>query len=198
VFSRDGVVLAALTLEERLRPGVREELEALREQGYELHLLSGDAPAKVAAMARKLGLAAEDARGGLDPEAKAARVRALDQHDTMMVGDGLNDAPSFAAALCAATPAVDRPVLPGKADFYFFGDGVQALRWSLSAAHHLRRVTRSNLVLAVSYNLVALALALAGLVTPVVAAILMPVSSIAVVGLTAWRLSERRTSWTSS
>jgi len=198
VFSRDGNVLAAVTLEERLRPGVREELQALREQGYELHLLSGDAPAKVAAMAAKLGLASEDARGGLDPEAKAARVRALDQHDTMMVGDGLNDAPSFAAALCAATPAVDRPVLPGKADFYFFGDGVQALRWSLSAARHLRRVTRTNLVLAVSYNLVALALALAGLVTPVVAAILMPVSSIAVVGLTAWRLSERRASWTSS
>ncbi len=198
VFSRDGDVLATLRLEERLRPGVRAELESLRGEGYELHLLSGDSPAKVKAMAERLGLAAESARGGLDPEAKAARVRALDHHDTMMVGDGLNDAPSFAAALCAATPAVDRPVLPGKADFYFFGDGLQALRWSLSAAHGLRRVTRTNLILAVAYNLVALSLALAGLVTPVVAAILMPVSSVGVVALTAWRLSERRTSWTSS
>jgi len=198
VFARDGEVLAVVRTEERLRPGVREELQALRAEDYEVHLLSGDSVAKVDAMARRLDLPAECAIGALDPEAKANRVKALDEHDTMMVGDGLNDAPSFAAALCAATPAVDRPVLPGKADFYFFGDGVQALRWSLGAARHLRRVTRTNLVLAVSYNLIALAAALAGLVTPVVAAILMPLSSLGVVGLTAWRLSERRTSWTSS
>ncbi|MEZ4386409.1 MAG: heavy metal translocating P-type ATPase metal-binding domain-containing protein [Candidatus Krumholzibacteriia bacterium] len=198
LFSRDGEVLATLSPVERLRPGVREELQALAGQGYELHLLSGDAPAKVTAMAERLGLPAGSYRGGLDPEAKAARVRALDRHDTMMVGDGLNDAPSFAAALCAATPAVDRPVLPGKADFYFFGDGLQALRWSLESARRLRRVTRTNLALAVVYNLAALGLALGGLVTPVVAAILMPSSSLGVVGLTAWRLSERRTSWTSS
>jgi Cu2+-exporting ATPase len=125
-------------------------------------------------------------------------VRALDRRDTMMVGDGLNDAPSIAAALCAATPAVDRPVLPGKADFYFFGDGLAAVRWSLAAARRLRRIVRTNLAIAVAYNAVALALALAGLVTPVVAAILMPTSSVGVVALTAWRLSERRTTWTSS
>jgi Cu2+-exporting ATPase len=198
VFSRDGEPLVALRLEERLRPGAAEELRALADQGYELHLLSGDDPAKVRRMAERLALDADHARGGLDPEAKARRVRALDARDTMMVGDGLNDAPSFEAALCAATPAVDRPVLPGKADFYFFGDGLQALRWSLSAAHQLRRTTRTNLTVAVAYNTVALALALAHLVTPVVAAILMPLSSIGVVGWTAWRLSERRATWTSS
>lgn len=198
VFSRDGQVLAELHTEEHLRPGVQHELQTLADQGYELHLLSGDSVAKVRAMAERLGFSGDRALGALAPEAKAARVRALDERDTMMVGDGLNDAPSFAAALCAATPAVDRPVLPGKADFYFFGDGLQALRWSLTAARHLRRVTRTNLALAVGYNLIALAAALAGLVTPVVAAILMPVSSVGVVGLTAWRLSERRSSWTSS
>ncbi len=198
IFSRDGAILAVLQCEERLRPGAASEVVALREAGYDLHLLSGDAPAKVAAMATRLGLASDHARGGLDPEAKAARVRALDRRDTMMVGDGLNDAPSFAAALCAATPAVDRPVLPGKADFYFFGDGLAALRWSLAAARRLRQIVRTNLVLAVAYNLIALCLALAGMVTPVVAAILMPLSSVGVVALTAWRLSERRTTWMSS
>jgi Cu2+-exporting ATPase len=198
IFARDGVALASLDTEERLKPGVGDELARLRAAGYDVHLLSGDAPAKVAAMARRLGLPADHARGGLDPEAKAVCVRALDRRDTMMVGDGLNDAPSFAAALCAATPAVDRPVLPGKADFYFFGDGLAALRWSLQAARRLRQVVRTNLVLAVAYNLIALVLALAGLVTPVIAAILMPLSSIGVVGLTAWRLAERRQTWMSS
>ena len=169
-----------------------------RDRGYEVHLLSGDAQAKVDAAATELGIPAERARGGLTPEAKAARVRVLDDHDTLMVGDGLNDSPSFEAALCAATPAVDRPVLPGKADFFFLGDGIAAIRRSLLAAQHLRRVVRDNLVLAVLYNVAAVGLCLAGVVTPVVAAIIMPVSSVAVVSFTALRLSGRRLAWTSS
>ena len=86
-------------------------------------------------------------------------------------------------------------MLPGKADFYFLGDGISAIRRSLSAARHLRRVVRSNLAVAVVYNVLAVALCLAGVVTPVVAAILMPVSSVTVVYLTALRLSGRRLEW---
>jgi len=114
-----------------------------------------------------------------------------------MVGDGLNDSPSFEVALCAATPAVDRPVLPGKADFYFLGDGIAAIGRSLQAARILRRVVRGNLLIAIGYNAVAVGLCLGALVTPVVAAILMPISSIAVVSLTAVRLSGRRLPWIS-
>ena len=90
-----------------------------------------------------------------------------------------------------------RPVLPGKADFYFLGDGIAAIRRALFAAKQLRRVVRGNLVIAVLYNVGAAGLCLAGLVTPVVAAILMPASSVAVVSLTAWRLSGRRLDWMS-
>jgi Cu2+-exporting ATPase len=132
----------------------------------------------------------------LSPEEKAERVRSLDDHDTLMVGDGLNDSPSFEAALCAATPAVDRPVLPGKADFFFLGDGIAAIGRALAAAHHLRRIVKQNLMIAVLYNVIAVALCLAGLVTPVVAAILMPLSSISVVSLTALRLAKGADSWT--
>jgi Cu2+-exporting ATPase len=198
LFSRDGAVLAAFTLTEAFKADAAGEVAALAAAGYEVHLLSGDSPAKVAADARALGIPAERARGGLTPEAKAARVRALDADDTLMVGDGLNDSPSFEAALCAATPAVDRPVLPGKADFFFLGDGIVAIGRSLAAAHRLRRVVRDNLALAVAYNVAAAALCLAGLVTPVVAAIIMPLSSVAVVSLTALRLSGGRLAWTSS
>jgi Cu2+-exporting ATPase len=113
-----------------------------------------------------------------------------------MVGDGLNDSPSFEAALCAATPAVDRPVLPGKADFFFLGDGIAAIRRALAAARRLRAIVKQNLAIAVLYNLVAVTLCLFGLVTPVVAAVLMPLSSIAVVSLTALRLRKGADSWT--
>ncbi len=197
MFGVDGTVLARLPLREDLKADAASEVAALQRAGYDLHLLSGDAPARVRAAAVHLGIAPAQALGGLSPEAKAARVRALDDRDTLMVGDGLNDSPAFAAALCAATPAVDRPVLPGKADFYFLGDGIAALRRALFAARHLRSIVRVNLAIAAVYNLAAVALCLAGLVTPVVAAILMPLSSVTVVTLTAYRLTGRRLAWMS-
>ena len=162
--------------------------------GIEPAKVGGDAQAKVDRAALALGLPADRAEGDLDPEAKAARVRALDRHDTLMVGDGLNDSPSFAAAWCAATPAVDRPVLPGKADFFFLGDGIAAIGRSLWEARRLRRVVRDNLVIAIAYNLAAVGCCAAGLVTPVAAAIFMPASSVAVVTLTTVRISRGK-SW---
>ena len=195
VFSRDGLRLASFTLGEDFKADAASEVATLAEAGYIVYLLSGDDPVKVAEAAKRLGLPADRAHGGLTPEAKAALVRRLDHKDTLMVGDGLNDSPSFAEALCAATPAVDRPVLPGKADFYFLGDGIAAIRRSLLAARQLRQVVRDNLILAVLYNVAAVGLCLAGLVTPVVAAVLMPLSSVSVVTLTAVRLSRRRLKW---
>jgi len=122
-------------------------------------------------------------------------VAALDRHDTLMVGDGLNDAPSFRAAWTSATPAVDHAALPARADFYFLGGGIGAVRAALGLARRLRVVVRDNLALAAAYNAAALAMCLAGIVTPVVAAVLMPLSSAGVVTLTAARLSERRLRW---
>jgi Cu2+-exporting ATPase len=197
LFSVDGQVIAAFRFSEEFRNDAAEELTMLREDGYDIHLLSGDTPAKVARAAAALGIPAHKARGGLTPETKASWVTKLDRRDSLMVGDGLNDSPSFAAALCAATPAIDRPVLPGKADFYFLGDGIAALRRALRSATRLRRIVRDNLILAVLYNLAAVSLCFAGLVTPVIAAILMPLSSVTVVGLTAYRLSGRRLAWMS-
>jgi len=196
-FSVDGRLLAAFCFSEEFRQDAAREIARLQEEGYEVYLLSGDDPAKVATAAEALGIPASHAEGALTPEAKAARVIDLDRADTLMVGDGLNDSPSFSAAHCSATPAVDRPVLPGKADFYFLGDGLAALRRALAAAIHLRRVIRDNLALAIAYNLAAVGLCLAGRVSPVVAAILMPLSSVAVVSLTAYRLSGRRMKWMS-
>lgn len=195
VFSRDGKSVARFILTEEFKSDASGEIENLKTEGFSLFLLSGDSQEKVAAAAAALDIAPDRAFGGLTPEEKARKVRELDERDTLMVGDGLNDSPSFEVALCAATPAVDRPVLPGKADFYFLGDGIAAIRRSLLAARHLRRVVRFNLMVAVGYNVAAVALCWAGLVTPVVAAVLMPISSVAVVSLTAVRLSGRRLTW---
>jgi Cu2+-exporting ATPase len=85
------------------------------------------------------------------------------------------------AALCGATPAIDRPFLPARTDFYFTTPGLRAIRSALQEAKLLSRVVRTNLCFAVAYNLVAVGVALAGLMQPWLAAIVMPLSSLVVV-----------------
>ncbi len=196
-LARGDEVVARVAMAEALRAGVAEELARLTAAGLDVRVLSGDHPERVRALARRVGLADERVEGGLSPEAKAARVRALDRADTLMVGDGINDAPSFRAAYCTATPAVDRPHLPARADVYYLGDGIAAVARALGAARRLRRVVWGNIAFAVAYNAVALALAFAGAVTPVLAAVLMPASSLTVVGHTILRLSGRDRTWMS-
>jgi Cu2+-exporting ATPase len=195
VFTAGDEELAALSFLEEIRPDATAETAHLRASGLEVHLLSGDRSEKVAAVATALDIDPSRAHAGLAPGDKAAHVRRLDQNDTLMVGDGINDGPSFDAALCAATPAIDRPARPARADFYFLGEGISAVRRALGAARQLRSVVRGNLAVAVCYNLGALALCYAGRIDPLTAAVLMPISSITVVGITAWRLTGRRLTW---
>jgi Cu2+-exporting ATPase len=196
-FAADSRRLAAFAFREEIKADVGVELAALAARGLDVRVLSGDAEGKVQAVATAIGLPADRAEGGLSPEAKAARVRELDRRDTLMVGDGINDAPAFAAAFCTATPAVDRPQLPARADFYFLGDGISAVRHALEAAARWRRVVWANLAFALAYNALALALSFAGLVTPLLAAVLMPASSLTVVTHTIARLAGRRVAWRS-
>ncbi|HMB68214.1 MAG TPA: HAD-IC family P-type ATPase, partial [bacterium] len=194
-LSADAHEVASLAYGEELRSDARSEIAALTQAGYEVHLLSGDTPDRVTEAAEALGIPAGRATGSLSPEDKAVVVRKLDARDTLMVGDGLNDGPSFAAAWTSATPAVDQAALPARADFYFLGGGIGAVRNALVLATRLRRVVRDNLILAGVYNVAALALCFAGVVTPVWAAVLMPISSAGVVSLTAARMSERQLRW---
>jgi cation transport ATPase len=92
---------------------------------------------------------------------------------------------------------VDRPALPARADLYYLGEGVGAVRRTISAAVELGRVVRSNLAFALFYNALALGLCFAGLVSPLLAAVLMPLSSLSVVGHTVYRLSRRSPAWMS-
>jgi Cu2+-exporting ATPase len=191
VLARDGVPVARFGFRELLRLDAASELAALRAEGHDLHLLSGDAPARVEALARTLGLPADRAHGGLSPEDKAAAVAALDRGDTLYLGDGINDSLAFEQALCAGTVAVDRPVLPGKSAFFIAGEGLLPLRRALAEARQLRRVARRVLALSLSYNVVAVSICLAGVMSPLRAAISMPLSSLGILLFTLWQLRPR-------
>lgn len=189
VYTVDGVTRVALCTSESLRRGAAAEIARLAADGYELWILSGDTPENVARLAATIGIASERAVGGLSPEDKSAWLAAHDREDTLMIGDGLNDSLAVERAWCAGTPAVDRPFLPSRADFFFTSAGLEPIRLALRAARRLGWVTRRNLAFAIAYNVAAVSVACAGLMTPWLAAILMPASSLTIVLATLGALS---------
>ncbi len=194
-------VLATFLLADQLRPGARELVAGLSAAGGTVMLLSGDHPGTVASVAAALGIEpgtehAPRVHGGMSPEGKLAFVRGLQVRGEVvaMFGDGVNDAPVLAQAQVSIAPASGTQVAQAAADMVWLARGDQADMRSLLAAIGLARralrVIRENLLWASAYNLVAIPLAVAGLVTPWVAAIGMSASSLLVVG-NAMRLLAR-------
>jgi Cu2+-exporting ATPase len=184
LLSCDGRVVARLETREALRPDAARELATLTGQGYEVWLISGDQPAKVEALAASLGVPQARALGGQRPEQKAALVASLDAHDTLYLGDGVNDSLAFERALIAGTPAIDRPVMPARSDFFLIGEGLAPIKESLARAAHLRAVVKRVLTVSLTYNAFAICLALLGKMSPLLAAITMPASTLTLLVIT--------------
>ena len=173
-----------------LRPDAAKTLAALKGLGLPIELLSGDRPEVVAAVAGRLGIA--DFAASQRPDQKIARLEVLRQqgHKVLMVGDGLNDAPALAAAHVSISPSSAADISQTAADFVFQGESLAPLLESFGVARKARRLILQNFGLAALYNLISLPLAMAGLVTPLGAALAMSTSSI-VVTLNALRLRGR-------
>ena len=192
-FVHDGRVLAEFRFAESARSDARAEIAVLQREGRAVYILSGDRPAKVAALAAALGVPAENALGGLTPEEKRDWVLAHDARDTLMLGDGANDSLAFDAAHARGTPVIHRGMLERKCDFYYLGRGLRGVRRLFAVAALRRRALRRVFVFAVCYNAGTVSLALAGLVNPLVAAVAMPASALVSLALAtagmrrAWR-----------
>ncbi|MHA1151112.1 MAG: heavy metal translocating P-type ATPase [Alphaproteobacteria bacterium] len=174
-----------------LRPDARATLDALRTQGLAIELLSGDREAVVRAVAAELGIA--DWRAGCMPAEKAARLEALavQGRKVLMVGDGLNDAPSLAAGFASISPASAADISQTAADLIFQGARLSPVPTAIDIARRARRLVTQNFALAALYNTIAVPIAVAGLVTPLIAAVAMSSSSI-LVTLNALRLRVAR------
>lgn len=175
---KDGNRVATFRFRESLRPGTTEMLDRLSHSGLTLHILSGDHPDKVRSIAHALGLPENQALGGLQPQEKASRVQAMDRHNTLYLGDGANDSLAFDAAFVTGTPVVDRSLLESKSDFYTLGAGLGFIPHLLGTASARVRAVRAAFGFALIYNLTTVAFSMAGHMSPLLAAILMPLSSI--------------------
>ena len=181
---------AVLAVRQTLRADAALVMKSLAERGFDLRILSGDRPAAVAPVAARLGIV--QWQGGLDPAQKIAAIEALKVagHRVLMVGDGLNDAPSLAAAHVSLSPIGAAHIAQAHADAVFLGEHLAPVLDALRIGGRARRLMQQNLWLAVLYNAIAVPIAIAGYVTPLIAALAMSGSSI-LVTVNALRASRR-------
>ncbi|MFO0662925.1 MAG: heavy metal translocating P-type ATPase metal-binding domain-containing protein [Polyangiaceae bacterium] len=191
-FSRNGELLLVCEMAEKLRPDAATELHALKDAGLRTWILSGDTPEKALAVGKVCGIGAERTFGDVTPDDKAAFFRSRPDMRALFLGDGLNDGLAAQEAFCVGTPALDRPFMASRADFYVVTPGLAPIRKAFAWAKRLRRVVRRTFGIALAYNVVTVGLAAAGLMSPLVCAIIMPVSSLSTVLSTTFSLRANK------
>nr|WP_306269446.1 heavy metal translocating P-type ATPase [Pararhizobium sp. IMCC3301] len=192
-FAVAGAPAAGFALVETVRTDAEQTISALKRQGVPSEILSGDGPGPVARIGQLLGIDA--LRSGETPQSKFTHITTLQQdgHKVLMVGDGINDAPSLAAGHASMAPASASDIGRQAADFVFTRDSLKAVPFAIGIARRGSRLVRQNFGLAILYNCIAVPLAVAGFVTPLVAAIAMSASSIVVVANSLRLLREKDT-----
>ena len=177
---RYGERFAVIAISQKLRPDAVAVIEALAGRGLDLRILSGDRDDAVEPIARTLGI--EYWQGGLKPADKIALIELLKANGrrVLMVGDGLNDAPALAAAYVSLSPISAADVTQAQADAVFLGERLKPVLDAVVISRRARGLMTENLWLAVIYNAIAVPIAIAGAVTPLIAALAMSGSSLLV------------------
>lgn len=179
-----------LGFEDALRADAAAVVGALKAAGYDVHLLSGDRAPAVASVAESVGITQWSA--AVKPDGKIAAIEALKAagRKVLMVGDGLNDAPALAAANASLSPSSAADISQTAADAVFQGQTLAPIIETVAVSQTGQRMSFENFAISIAYNVIFVPLAVAGLVTPLLAAIAMSLSSIAVTG-NALRLRRR-------
>ncbi len=178
----DGHHAALFGIADELRPDAPPLIESLRAAGMRLTLLSGDRRAAAEAVARKLG--GMEVIAEVLPEEKDRVIRDLQAggHQVAMVGDGINDAPALIRADVGIAIGSGTDVSVESADIVLMGDELEKIHLASALSRRTIRTIRQNIGISITYNLIMVPLAMAAKITPLVAAISMPVSSLLVIG----------------
>jgi Cu2+-exporting ATPase len=194
----DGRATAVAGLGDALRAGAAEAVATLKSLGHEVRLLSGDHPETVRAVGRELGLPAEACMGGVSPEGKAAYVRELVSAwgsggrrggggggggTVVMVGDGVNDAAALASAGVGVAVQGGAEASLAAADVYLARPGLGAVVELVRSGPRVMRAIYAILAVSLVYNVISAGLTLLGLIHPMIAAAVMPISSLSVLAV---------------
>ncbi len=180
----DGCCVALAVFDDPLREDASASVADLQRAGWHVSILSGDHSDVVAHVGERLGISAVDVRGEATPEDKVAYVEAAaEEGRAVMVGDGVNDAAALSAATVGIAVHGGAEASLAAADVYLNRPGLSAIVELLGASRTTLRTIRRSLAISLAYNTIAASLAMAGLIGPLVAAILMPISSFTVLAL---------------
>jgi len=177
----DGVPVAVVGLADPIRDDAAEAIAALRGLGWTIELLSGDDERVVRRVGAALGVPSASCHGGVSPEAKAAAVTAARAHGpVVMVGDGVNDAAAMAAATAGIAVSGSAEIAIDVADVYLRSPSITSIATTMTGARETVATIRRNLGFSLVYNVCAGLLAVTGVIHPLLAAIVMPLSSLTV------------------
>ena len=183
-IARGSRVVSLVAVGDALHEGTQQSIAQLTQWGWQVEMLTGDEPAVAQQVAKAAGLAPESVRAGVSPEEKLNVVKQrANERAIVMVGDGVNDAAALAAADVGIAVSGGAEPSMAAADVYLAKPGLDGLTEVIATARRSRAVVIQTLALSLTYNAIAIALAAAGLVTPLLAAVLMPLSSAAVLAL---------------
>jgi len=165
---------------DQIRPDAARVVRFFRARGFFVGILSGDREEVVSPLAQSIGI--EHWRSNMRPGDKIAALQKLKAagRRVLMVGDGMNDAPALAAADVSLSPSTASDIAQARADFIFQGERLMPVVELYRVAQQARRLILQNFGFALSYNLLAVPLAMAGLITPIIAALAMSASSLLV------------------
>jgi Cu2+-exporting ATPase len=186
VVAIDGVIVASAGFGDPVRADARRAIDTLRGRGWKVRILSGDHQEVVASVGETLGLSRAACVGGAVPEEKLRAVQHAGRDGTVvMVGDGVNDAAAMAAASVGVGVHGGAEACLSTADVYLARPGLEPLVTLTEGAARTIRVIRRNIAFSIGYNVIGATLAVTGVITPLIAAVLMPASSLTVL-LASW------------
>jgi Cu2+-exporting ATPase len=178
----DGAAALVLGLEDRLRREAAGVVKGLKEQGIRVTLLTGDRRGVAQRIAERLG--GMEVIAEVLPADKDRVIADLqrDQRRVAMVGDGINDAPALVRADVGIAMGSGTDVSIASADIVLMRSDLTKVTQAASLSRRTLRTIRQNIGISIVYNLIMVPLAMGAMVTPLVAAISMPMSSLAVIG----------------
>lgn len=192
---KDGTEIASFELNDLLRTDSKELIKKFRDGNLFPMILSGDKKETVGSIAHEAGLLPGEFLSELSPEKKAELIKS--KENTVMVGDGANDALALSCADVGIAVYGAMDISLRSADVYLTSPGLRSVEKLFILSQETMRVIRRNLILSLSYNSISVALAFAGLITPLSAAIIMPISSLTVLLSSLWGTKKMRGLWKS-
>lgn len=189
-LSIDGAHIATFRYQDPIRKEAQSFIERFEKSGIKITLLTGDSQANADVVAKEIGI--ETVIAGAKPQDKLDYLKQVDERDiTMMIGDGINDAPTLAGAHLSVAMGGGADVAKASADMVLLGDHLERILEARQLALQTRKIIRENLAWSLGYNLLILPLAVAGLVAPYFAVVGMSASSIIVVSNSLRLLKEQ-------